>query len=115
MYRAFPPKIGEMTVQITKALLEDLKTDRRGYTSATLEALGVPWDLKRGPSPGWPRKVLGKEITRAAFEAAMAGRTQYTPLTLKLRAKREREQRGGRQAAHGLARRAVPLPRSARR
>ena len=90
MQRAFPPKTGEM-VRFTKALLEDLRTDRRGYTRATLKALGVSWKPGRGPDPRWPRLVLGREITRAAFEAAMAGRTQYTPLTLKLRAKREQD------------------------
>jgi hypothetical protein len=56
---------------LTKELIERCRTDRNGFTGATVRALGLEWiSLKQG----WVRRLRGTEITEEAYAAAYAGR-----------------------------------------
>lgn len=57
-------------ITLTKELVKSLRTRRGGFTNSTLTALGI------GPKPsqGWPARLVGTTISRAAFDAAMEGR-----------------------------------------
>lgn len=61
-------------VVLTRGILDGLMTDRRGYSRATLTALGVPWPPPRG---GWKRRLVGRRITRRTLHAARCGRYRH--------------------------------------
>ena len=42
-------------IEVTKELILSLKSDRGGYTKASLKKIGVPWPLKTG----WKQRVIG--------------------------------------------------------
>ncbi len=49
------------------------RTMRGAFTSATLQALGVPIP----PLKGWPSRLCGTVITRERYRAALEGRAQF--------------------------------------
>jgi hypothetical protein len=42
-------------IEVTKELILSLKSERGGYTKASLKRIGVPWPLKTG----WKQKAIG--------------------------------------------------------
>lgn len=74
------------TINLTQDLIGALQTEYGGFTAATLKALGVAWP----PLQGWRRKLIGSDITEAAYVAAMAGKDTLRPKTLKTRRKMAR-------------------------
>lgn len=73
MPEAFPYVATKQFVNFT------LKTKAGGYTNATLRAIGV----QIPPVSGWPKEVIGKELTEEQCRAALRGReTRSTFKTL---------------------------------
>ena len=58
---------------LTRAMLEQCRTDKGGFTNATLQALGIDWP----PVHGWPRRIVGRSITRDAYQKALDGRLTF--------------------------------------
>ncbi len=57
-------------VKLDRDLINQCKTAAGGFTAATLNALGVEWP----PLKGWPRRLIGTEVTQAKFHEALEGR-----------------------------------------
>lgn len=57
---------------ITYDHLEELKTPRGGYTSATIKALGS--DMKK---KGWRQRLIGKHVTEEQYQEALDGREKF--------------------------------------
>jgi len=66
-----PP--GNWPITLTKKLIQQLRTDAGGFTSATLRALGVPVN----PVSGWSRKLVGRIIERHKYREALDGRNIF--------------------------------------
>lgn len=66
------------TVALTTKLIEACRTERGGYTSKTLQAFGFACysDAKKG----WFQEMIGKTISRHAYETALAGRNKKNKL-----------------------------------
>lgn len=47
--------------------IEMMKTPKGGYKRKTLEYIGVSWP----PKKGWPARIVGSQITLAAYVAAL--------------------------------------------
>ena len=63
-----------MRIRLTKEAIENLVTNRGGWSRGTLAILGVPWP----PVEGWRRRLTGIEIdfevyNRAAEAAVKTG------------------------------------------
>lgn len=63
----------ENPFKLTRTLVNNCRTERGGFTNATLKAFGLKKPLKRG----WGRTLHGVEITQEAYCAALAGRYLY--------------------------------------
>jgi hypothetical protein len=62
---------------LTKEVIKSLRTEKGGFTKATLTALGADWnDAKGGPVKGWYESILGKIVTDEQYRAAVAGRAR---------------------------------------
>lgn len=87
------------TVTLDREMVEALRTERGGFTTATLKALGLN---RRTMTQGWPDRLVGKTMTIEEYEQAMEGRLQLTRRGLKTRAKRDRKlvMQAAQQAAH---------------
>lgn len=46
-------------IEVTKELILSLKSERGGYTKASLKKIGVPWPLKTG----WKQRVIGTFVS----------------------------------------------------
>lgn len=57
-------------IVLTKPLIDRCQTDRKGFTNATLRALGVPFPLRHG----WRQRLMGKEVGSHSYRQALAGR-----------------------------------------
>lgn len=55
---------------LNKELVERCMTDKRGFTTATQRALGVPFPLVTG----WQRRLYGSSVSRMQYKNALAGR-----------------------------------------
>ena len=64
-----------MTLTLQKIF--ECQTANGGWTRATLEAFGMRW---REKTPGWPRRIAGREISEANWQAALTGRNKFVPL-----------------------------------
>lgn len=62
-----------MKLVLTRHDIKSLRTDKGGFTGATLIALTGT----NKPKKGWPRELVGKEILIQQYEAAVKGRTIY--------------------------------------
>jgi len=58
------------TFVLTRMLVHNCRTERGGFTYATLKALGMKKPLKRG----WVKMLEGQTITKERYRAALAGR-----------------------------------------
>lgn len=58
------------TIRLTRELIERLKTERGGFTGATLRAIG----LRPYPPKGWTYRLQGTEITTEQYQKALEGR-----------------------------------------
>jgi hypothetical protein len=61
------------TITLTGELLQKCKTVAGGLTNATIRALGVPIPLRKG----WTFELLGKQLPREQYKAAVEGRFQF--------------------------------------
>jgi len=59
--------------RLTRSLVENCKTERGGFTYATLKAFGLKKPLKHG----WTKKLRGMWITQEEYRQALAGRFIY--------------------------------------
>lgn len=61
-------------ITLTREHIEALRTDRGGFTNATMKALGLDVSKLKG---GWPKAMEGTKISVEAYEAAKAGCTVF--------------------------------------
>lgn len=54
-------------ITVNEELLAHAATPSGGYTKTQLAAIGVPWP----PPKHWKRAVVGRRISRTAFDALM--------------------------------------------
>lgn len=59
---------------LTQELIECCRTERGGYTSATIAAFGLTFETMQ---VGWPRRLIGKRLSRDQYRAALEGRYVY--------------------------------------
>src|SRR6266550_5963576 len=65
---------GDDTIQLTLAQINACRTASNGFTSATMRAFGLNFtDAKRG----WVWRLIGKQITQADYDRALAGRFTF--------------------------------------
>lgn len=84
------------TITLDREMVEALRTDRGGFTKATVTALGLHW---KALTKGWPAALVGTQIALDDYELAVAGRNELSKVTLKIRAKRDRR-KAARMAAN---------------
>lgn len=53
---------------LTKAILQQARTPRGGYTREQLALIGIAWP----PVKGWPMRVLGKDFPAETIEKLFA-------------------------------------------
>lgn len=63
-----------MPITITREFIDSLKTERGGWTRATLETLGIPWS--RIQLPKWWADLLGREIPTELAKRALAAKNE---------------------------------------
>lgn len=64
---------------LTKQMFEAGKSDRGGYKVAQLKALGLKWEGTTWPDAGWPRRLIGSEITEKQYAEFMELRGRNVP------------------------------------
>jgi hypothetical protein len=62
---------------ITKDWINEHKTKNGAWTKKQIESLGLVWP----PSKGWPKSLVGTEITAEAAERFESGSTSYAKKT----------------------------------
>jgi len=65
-----PVKNPGPVVVLKRSHVNQLRTDRGGFTRASVEALGIKWPAKKG----WRRRLIGVVVTPEQWEKALAGR-----------------------------------------
>ena len=60
-------------ITLTYELVMACRTARGGWTSATIRAFNVPLPLLSG----WPKRLIGSQISKEAYQRALEGRTVY--------------------------------------
>lgn len=63
-------------ITLTLDRIFECQTERRGWTNATLEALGL---YRHEKTTGWPRRIVGKQLTEEDWQRALAGRFKFVP------------------------------------
>lgn len=58
----------ESLMILTHEMLQDAKTPAGGYNKAQLAILGIEWP----PKKGWPRKLVGKEVSEELWSQFVA-------------------------------------------
>lgn len=72
-------------MKLTKESIEFLRTDRGGFTKATLNALGLSFKTPTG----WIERLIGKEVSEKQYKRACLGKTILTKEGRRKRRKRE--------------------------
>jgi hypothetical protein len=62
--------LGGSKITLTRELIEECRTERGGFTKATIEAFGLEWPPRRG----WPRRLIGTDIDHSKYNQAQQGR-----------------------------------------
>jgi len=75
-----------MHVILTEEIIDSLLTERGGFTGATLNALGITGQ----PKKGWRRELVGTEISEEKLIEAKSGRLKLSRLGLRNRARADR-------------------------
>ena len=55
-------------IVLTNELIEQLMTEKGGYTQATTDALGVSWPLQAG----WKQRLIGTSISDKSWREAVS-------------------------------------------
>jgi len=61
-------------ITLTLDLIFKCQTARKGWTNATLEALGLHRNEK---TTGWPRRLVGRQLTEEDWQRAIDGRLKF--------------------------------------
>lgn len=61
------------SIELTMELINRLRTDKFAFTNATLRVLG----LKRPLISGWPKRLVGKIVSRQEYLDALKGRNHF--------------------------------------
>lgn len=61
-------------IELTRELILALRTPKNGFTSASLKLIGV---VKENMQSGWVKRIVGKRISRLAYQEALNGRFIY--------------------------------------
>lgn len=69
-----PPHLEGNVVVLTQELLDKCKTEKGGFTKATVKVFGGEWGIRRA---GWTQELIGRTIPKEQYLAAFEGKAHF--------------------------------------